>query len=651
MTDALPDFASLFPAVGEPEWRARVDGVLKGADFARKLVARTHDGLEIQPLHQARADAALVVGANAGRPWATAARVDHPDAESAARQAVEDLEGGADMLALFCPASVSARGHGLSCETVSDLDESLAGVDLELIRLRLDAAPADGSQAVEIGALAVAALAERRKLDPARLRIDFGLDPLTSLIAGGDAPWDWAAMGGRLARTAAALKGRGFAGPFLMVDMRPFHDAGASEGQELAAALAAGVLYLRALEAHGAPLSEAFRAISFMAPLDADQFMGIAKLRALRKLWARVAQACGVSPEPAAIHAETSWRMLTRRDPHVNILRNTIAAFAAGVGGADTLTVLPFTQALGLPDAMARRLARNTSIVLQEEASLWRVADPAAGSGGVEALTDALAAKAWSLFQEIEDEGGLLVSLALGTLNARIAATAAARRKAVAARKEPITGVSEFANLTETPPAVLTVGPVRRRARKARAQVKHGAAANDIIAALVAGASLADAAPAPDGRLRVSPLIPQRIAEPFEALRDRADAMLKRRRRRPMVVLVTLGPLADHGPRLGFMRNLLEAAGIDVLVAPLSAQPGAADAQAALLCLVGSDAAYAGEGAKAARSLRAKGRTLWLAGRPGDLEEALRKAGVKRFVFAGADMVETLGEALALAGA
>ncbi len=642
MTDGLPAIASLFPQASEADWRARVDAVLKGADFDRKLVARTRDGLSIAPLHAPRTDAALVTGARPAAPWATAARVDHPDAQASARQALEDLEGGADMLTLVFPGGRSARGYGLPCETLADLDEALAGVRLDLIRLRLDPAPAG-----RIHALTVAALVERRKLNPAQTRIDFGMDPVSTLLHLGHVPWDWAAMAARLAETAQALRSMGFAGPCLTVDMRPAHEAGATEGQELAAALAQGVLYLRALEAHGVPLADAFRMVSFVMPVDAEQFMGLAKLRAFRKLWARVAEASEQAPEPVEIHAETSWRMLSRRDPHVNILRCTIAAFAAGVGGADTLTVLPFTQALGLPDAAARRLARNTSIVLQEEANLWRVADPSAGSGGIEALTDALAAKAWALFQEIEGEGGLIVSLALGRLQARIAAAAAARRAAIATRREPITGVSEFPDIAETPPAVLPLKPRAPKPPKSRARARFGSASADVIAALLASASRTDVAPQPDRDLRAEPLNSSRSAEPFEALRDRADAAFRARKARPAVTLATLGPLASHGPRLGFMRNLMAAAGIDTKVVA----PEETGAAGSLVCLVGSDAAYAADGASVARKLKAKGRTLWLAGRPGDLEEQLRKAGVKRFVALGDDVVAVLDEALTLAGA
>jgi methylmalonyl-CoA mutase len=195
------------------------------------------------------------------------------------------------------------------------------------------------------------------------------------------------------------LADRGFRGPFAVADGRIIHNAGGSEAQELAFAVASGVAYLRALEARGVALDAARRMIYFRLSADADQFLTIAKFRALRRLWARVEQACGLPPEPAEVAAETAWRMMTRRDPYVNMLRITIAVAAAGLGGADSITVLPHTAPLGLPDAFARRIARNTQLILLEESNLAKVADPVAGSGALEDITGKLTGAAWSLFQ------------------------------------------------------------------------------------------------------------------------------------------------------------------------------------------------------------------------------------------------------------
>ncbi len=232
----------------------------------------------------------------------------------------------------------------------------------------------------------------RRKIDPALLDIDFGLDPLGDMARTGRALLPWPELSARAGGTARDLAAKGFAkARFLRADGRAVHEAGGSEAQELAFALAAGVAYLRLLETSGFTLDEARRRISFMLAADADEFLTIAKFRALRKLWARVEQASGLTPQPAFVSAETAWRMMTARDPYVNMLRTTIAVTAAGVGGADSVTALPFTLALGLPDRFARRVARNMQLILLEESNLYRVADPAAGSGGIEALTTEMA--------------------------------------------------------------------------------------------------------------------------------------------------------------------------------------------------------------------------------------------------------------------
>ncbi len=245
-----------------------------------------------------------------------------------------------------------------------------------------------------------------------------------------------------------------------MADGRIVHNAGGSEAQELAFALASAVSYLRALEASGIPLDAARGMIYFRLAADADQFLTIAKFRAMRKLWARIEEACGLAPKPAFVAAETAWRMMTRRDPAVNMLRATVAVFSAGLGGADAVTVLPHTMALGLPDRFARRVARNTQLILLEESNLAKVADPAAGSGGIEALTRQLCEAAWSQFQEIETAGGAAAALEQGLIQAKVAAVRAEREKNIARRKDALTGTSEFPNLKEA-----AGGGARRRAR------------------------------------------------------------------------------------------------------------------------------------------------------------------------------------------
>ena len=447
--------AAEFPPATREQWLTLVETVLKGADFDKKLVSRTYDGLRIEPLYP-KAEAAPPVARAQPGPWRIAQRVDHPEPKTANELALADLEGGADALAFVYAGAPSARGFGVETRTVEDLDRALQGVRLDWIAIRLETAPFGGRAA----AAQWAALVERRGLDPAALKqIDFGLDPIGDMARTGTLPAPWPAIGERLADTVRGLRDAGFISRTVRVDTRPYHEAGAGEAQELAAALATGVAYMRALEAGGHALDSARDALSFLLVADAGEFLTIAKFRALRRLWARVEEACGLAPKPIDLQAETAWRMTTRRDPWVNLLRTTIATFSAGLGGADSVTVLPFTAALGLPDAFARRMARNTHLILLEESNLARVADPAAGSGGFEALTDALCQKAWALFQDIEREGGMVESLGCGAVQARIAAVRTEREKAVATRRDPITGTSEFPDIRETAVSVLIPAP------------------------------------------------------------------------------------------------------------------------------------------------------------------------------------------------
>lgn len=650
-TAALP-YLDAFPTPSEDAWRAAVDKVLKGSDFERRLVARSADGIPIQPLYPPAASAARPLRQALGR-WHVAGRIDHPQAEAANELALSDLEGGADMLSLAFVGAPAARGYGLVADDVATLDLALDDVALDLIRLRLEPAPQG-----RINALMAAGLIEKRGLSGESISIDFGLDPIGVLASSGALAGPWPEVGKRLSATIAALQARGFAGSFVTVDSRPYHEAGASEGQELAAALATAVAYLRSLEAQGMALEAARDALSFTLVADTDEYLTVAKLRAARLLWDRVQEACGLHPKPMQLHAETAWRSLTRRDPWVNMLRATIATFSAGVGGADTIAVLPYTQALGLPDAFARRVARNTQLVLLEEANLWRVADPAAGAGGFETLTAELCEKAWTLFQQIERQGegelrGILAALKNGTLQEEIARQRDVRQDAVAKRREPITGTSEYPNLRETIPAVMPVAPLAK-AKLDRPPSNIAAQPDRLIGDFAGGAARSAGLIAPRDTINIDPLPSIRLAEPFEALRERADAQSDR----PAVFLATLGPIAAFSARAGFARNLFEAGGITAESGDGFATNGITDLDALmaayrasgakLACLCGSDEAYAQEGAAAAEALRAAGATVWLAGKPGELEEILNRAGVTSFIQAGGDAAAALTRAQAI---
>jgi methylmalonyl-CoA mutase len=646
-------YLDAFPTPSHETWRAAVDKVLKGGDFEKRLVGRSADGIRIEPLYPAADPTMRPCRGEAGR-WHVAARVDHPVPAEAQKLALADLEGGADSLVLTFAGARAARGYGLIADDVAALDAALDGTMLDLIRVRLDPAPQG-----RVNALMIAALAEKRGLAPDTAMFDFGMDPIGLLASAGAFAAPWPEIGRRLADTIRTLQGRGFKGPFLTADSRPYHEAGASEAQELGVVLATAIAYLRALEAQGMPLSEARDAISFVIVADTDEFLTIAKFRAARLLWERVQRACGLEPRPMILHAETAWRSLTKRDPWVNLLRGTIATFSAGIGGADSLTVQPFTAALGLSDAFARRIARNTQLVLLEEASLWRVADPAAGAGSFETLTQALCEQAWTKLQDLEREAsdgqpGIVAALVNGHVQAGLARQRETRAKVIASRREPITGTSEFPNLQEAAVAVLDVAPVIPAKTPAATTKASEQDQGALIDRLRQGAARAEALTAPEDGLRAEPLPSLRLSEPFETLRDKADAFAQR----PLVFLATLGPIADFAARAGFARNLFEAGGLAAPSAEGFARDGATDipalvaaykaSGARLACLCGSDGSYAGEGSTAAQALSRAGATVWLAGRPGESEAALNKAGVESFIYAGCDVLDALARAQAI---
>jgi methylmalonyl-CoA mutase len=329
----------------------------------------------------------------------------------------------------------------------------------------------------------------------------------------------------------------------------------------------------------------------------------------------RVEGACGLTPKPVIVHAETAWRMMTKRDPYVNMLRATVAVTAAGVAGADAISVLPHTAALGLPDAFARRVARNIQLLLLEESNLDKTSDPAAGSGAIETLTDKMCAAAWSQFQTIDAAGGAWTALEKGLIQSEVGKVRAAREAAVAKRKDAITGASDYPNLQEKLASVLAAAPAPQKT----------------------------ASPPP----AVAPLPSIRLAEPFEALRDRSDERLAKTGARPKVFLALLGKPSDFTARATYARNFYEAGGIEAIVGDGFASivdmvSAYKRSGAKLACLCSSDKRYEAEAADAAKALKSTGARVHLAGRPGSRETSWQQAGIETFIYVGCDALAIL---------
>ncbi|MFZ0496682.1 MAG: methylmalonyl-CoA mutase family protein [Methylocella sp.] len=608
----MAGIADTFPPASEAEWRRLVERVLDGRPF-ESLVSTTFEGLKIAPLYQRPTTESTHALRQKPGPWKISQRMDHPEPETANQLARADLEGGADALTLTVSQAHSARGFGVRIDTARDLDAALAGIDLDLVSLRVDAGPRANLAA------AFASIARNRSLTSASLDVDFGHDPVGHLARTGVLP-----PRRGLAEMHELLRGAGFAGHLLLADGRPYHEAGAGEAQELGCVIATGVEYLRLLEADGLSLEDARGEIAFLLAADADDFLSLAKFRALRLLWARVESACGLTPKPLRLHAETAYRMMTKYDPFVNILRTAMGVFCAGVGSADAVTVLPFTLALGLPDDFTRRIARNTQLILIHEAKLAKVADPAAGAGSFEALTEELCERAWSLLQTIEAQGGMVESLRAGVPQREIAAAAAARREAIARRTLAITGTSAFPLLGEAPVNVLEPTP---------AGTNESPAAGDCV-----------------------PLPSRRDAEPYEILRAASEEQFHKTGERPKIFLANLGKPQGFAAAAVFAVNFFAAAGIEAVSNEGFETPQeAADAFRAsgckIACICAPRAVSMQTLIDVERELRGAGAArIYLAGRtPGEAETALREAGIAGFVHTGYDALAIFEDALTFA--
>lgn len=619
--------AADFPPTTRERWRELALGVLRKSGVEtgspeEALASLTYDGVTIAPLYDASdlpGDPGLPGAApyvRGSRPegggWEVRQRHEAADPEAV----LTDLENGVtslwlalepedlprvlervhvELISITLDAGERTReaaealfevAEGKRAAAARLRDAAPAGGEPERIRLR-DSAPAGegetGGRAAGERETGGRAAGERA---PGELAGNLGADPLRD-------PRTAVELARRCAREFPGLRA-------IVVDGTPYHDAGGSDAEELGCSVAAGVAALRTLTGAGLTVAEAFGQLEFRYAATADQFLTIAKLRAARRLWARVAEVCGAGAPEAGQrqHAVTGSAMMTARDPWVNMLRTTLACFAAGTGGADAVTVQPFDVRLGLPDAFARRIARNTHALLVEEAGVARVTDPAGGSWYVERLTEDLAEKAWEWFQEIERAGGMAAAPAAGLVAARLAATWERRAANIARRRDPVTGVSEFPDLAERPPV--------RSPHPRDVPGRH-------------------------------------YAEEFEALRDLADAQESR----PGVFLATIGPVAAYTARASFAANLFQAGGIAAVTAAPGTDAGSGvdpariaaaftASGARVACLCSSDRLYGEHAEAVAAALRDAGAgKIWLAGK-GEF------AGVDANLYAGCDVLDVL---------
>jgi methylmalonyl-CoA mutase len=688
-----------FPVPTYADWRKLIDKTLKGVPFEKKLVTRTYEGIDLQPLYrledsQDLAQAHFLPGFTpyvrstellgyVGKPWEVCQELPYSTPEAFNQALRADLERGQNAVNLVldratrlgldpdqAEAGAAVGQGGVSIASVADLDQALAGVELDKTPLFIQASTA----ALPIAALLLA-LAKRRGQAPAKLQACLGLDPLGALAREGSLPRPLERIYDTMARLIAWAAANAPGLQILAIQGHPYHDGGGSVTQELAYVLATAVDYLRAMQARGLEINTVAPRLRFSFSISSQFFMEVARLRAARLLWAKIVQAFGGNEQAQkmVIHARTSAWNKTVYDPYVNLLRTTVEAFAGAVGGVDSLHVSPFDEVIRTPDEFSRRIARNTHIILREEAHIPRTIDPAGGSWYVESLTDAVARKAWSLFQEVEQQGGMYEALQAGTPQSQVAEIAARRAANLARRKDIFVGTNRYANLKEKPLEVPVVdvqalqqerttqlaryrmtadATQRQAALEALAKAGEGVVEAAIQAA-DSGATLGEIArtvragdAAGPG---ITPLCIQRGARPFEILREAADAYAARTGARVKIFLATMGPLSQHKARADFARGFLEVGGFEVVspdgfaTVTEAAQVALASA-APVVVICSTDPTYPELVPPLVHKLKAARPDIavLVAGYPADQVEALQAAGVDDFIYRGANCHDLL---------
>ncbi|MEO7586952.1 MAG: methylmalonyl-CoA mutase small subunit [Arachnia sp.] len=566
----------------------------------KRLTSHTVDGIAIKPLYTAE-DGVDELGFPGVAPftrgttvrtgemdaWHVAPLHEDPDADLTRRAILSDLERGATSLWLRIDPDAIAVGD----------------VTTVLSEVLLDLAPIHVSSRTDQLAAAKALLAvlDKDDADNATMSGSLGIDPIGFAAQHGTTP-DLSVLAEAVEKAKAFPRIRP-----IVVDAGIYHNAGAGDVAELAYALGTGIEYVRALVDAGTSVDDAFDAILFRVSATTDQFLTIARLRALRTLWSRIGEVLEVTPAKrgAIQHAVSSLREITRDDAYINVLRATISAFAASAGGAETQTTLPLDAAIGLPNELSRRIARNVQILLAEESNVGRVNDPAGGSWYVESLTRQLSENAWALFGTLDEEG-FAAAVANGTIKAQLHDLNEARRKQLSTRKLPITGVSMFPDPTE-------VLPTRR--------------------------------PRPEAP-ELAGLVPVRDSSVFEDLRDRSTAG-RQAGNAPKVMLACLGARRDFGGREGFTSNLYHVGGIDTVLAEgatpedFARQLTESGTTVAVLC--SSAKLYASQGLAVAKALRDAGaQEVRLAGQLKELGTEDTDGLIAGTVFDGMDVVDLL---------
>lgn len=570
---ATDNLLSEFPPVSTKLWEEIIAKDLKGADYSKRLIWQTEEGLAVKPYYRAEDLAGLeylnaapgdfpyVRGASCTGDWRIREEIDAVDPEQANQAAQSAVAAGAEEIAFTNIAVKNASDLGMLLVNLQEVPVHFEDAGESLIRLLLER------------------LSEKQRPAP----VSTGFDPLTDLVF-----------------AAEILKAAPPAFVPFTIHAERFEESGATAVEETGFALAAGIDFLAEMQARKVDVNRAAASIAFSFAIGANFFFQIAKLRAFRMVWARAVESFGGTPESgrARIYARTSRWNETIYDPHVNILRGTTEAMSAVLGGADSVSVAPFDECYRKPDAASRRLARNTQILLKQEALLSRVADPGAGSYCLEAITDFIAREGWKSMQAIEAAGGYRKAQADGMIAQALGKSLAAKEKAVASRRRVFTGTNQYANLSEKALDRVDLSQLGDRSR---------------------------------------------ATKNYEQLRLRTERHAAKTGKTPRVLLAEFGDAKMRAARANFAANFFACAGFEIATRSFSSAGDIASSDADLVVLCSSDQQYLSLATDVIAGLKRLGRDapVIVAGNPESTEQ-LRAAGVADFVHIRSNPIELL---------
>lgn len=700
-----PRFFNDFQPGSYSDWKNEANKALKGAPFEKKLISPTPEGISLKPIYTSDDVADLPeIASMPGFPpflrgpdvwrdessaWHVAHDYRYPTGDDTNSAIMHDLANGLSSVVLTLDEP-TRRGvdpdqtdradvgrHGLSISSADELRDTIKGIDLASIPIVIDC----GTSGIAFLGYLIA-VAQPQGVPTERLSGAVAMDPVGELARLGSLPASLDRLLDELADMTTWAKKNAPGLGTIWIHGEVFSDGGAHAVQELAYSLATGVFYLRSMEQRGCDANVSVRHTRFSFSLGTSFFMEIAKIRAARLLWHRVCEACGIPQAKRAmrIHGRTSRYTMTTWDPYINMLRGTTETLAAALAGVDTIEVTPFDEAVRTPGEFSRRVARNTQLVIRDEVHAGKVLDPAGGSWYVERLTAELAARAWSLFQDIEREGGVLECLRNESIQNAILKTNEHRQSDAANRRRAIVGINQYPNAAEKKldSAVGDFAALQQRrmdevkAHKASAtnsektaalkrlssltDTDHGTLTTLSMEAASAGATCGEITqalparrPAQVDALKVKRVIPGKLSDGFEKLRDavtaaRASGINTR------VFLATVGKIAAYMPRFDFSATFFETGGFEVVRtlgfdSPDSAAEAAVTSGAALVLICAPDESYPVAAPAITHYVKEcnADTIVVLAGLPDDdLRARLENSGVDEFIHARANVLETL---------